>query len=50
MGRLKQLYYDFLLLDSGALSIDEFKNNYGNLPVALLTKLREEYEKVSKMV
>lgn len=50
MGRLKQLYYDFLLLDCGSLSIDEFKNYYGDLPVALLTQLREEYEKVNKMV
>lgn len=50
MGRMKQLYYDFLLLDCGALSIDEFKNNYGDLSVSLLTELRKEYDRINNLV
>lgn len=47
MGRMKQLYYDFILLDCGALSMDEFKKNYGDLPVALLTELRNQFDKIN---
>ena len=48
MGRMKQLYYDFMLLDSGVLSMDEFKKSYGDLPVALLNELRKEFDKLNE--
>ena len=50
MGRMKEIYEDFILLDCGALSIDEFKKNYGDLPVALLNKLRNEFDRINNLV
>ena len=46
MGRMKEIYEDFISLDSGLLSFDEFKNKYGFVRVSILNKLREDFNKI----
>ena len=46
MGRMKEIYEDFMLLDSGILSFKEFKNKYSSVRVSVLNELRKDFNKL----
>ena len=46
MGKMKEVYEDFMLLDSGILSWKEFRDKYSLVPVKTLNDLRNDFEKI----